>query len=297
MLKSLDKIFLLGFGFIVLLVTSIIMLTRWVPAYGGLLRTTTIESGLFEWASVLALILLSLFCLYLLVRNHKFKVFGRVQFLFFLLLSFASMFAAMEELSWGQHVFKFSSGEFFQKHNLQRETNLHNLIPAMLFSTTINIVVYVFFIFLPLLRFSGFRVAVVSQWLEKVPTVYWPSSFVVLVMVYSCTLHHYFSPITWSDSAALAMSLVLALICWRRNCDNKVATEEVDSQMMPTDEIKLFGFMAWGLVAITLLYASCYKIYSQYNLQYEIREFIVVYGFFYWAAQWGLGLFSNPRDG
>ncbi|MCZ7674723.1 MAG: hypothetical protein M5U35_00845 [Roseovarius sp.] len=37
-------------------------------------------------------------------------------------------FGAGEEMSWGQRIFGWESGEYFQQHNFQGETNLHNLV-------------------------------------------------------------------------------------------------------------------------------------------------------------------------
>ena len=36
--------------------------------------------------------------------------------------------AAGEEVSWGQRIIGWESGEFFLQHNKQEETNLHNLM-------------------------------------------------------------------------------------------------------------------------------------------------------------------------
>lgn len=37
------------------------------------------------------------------------------------------LFCFFEEISWGQRIFGFETNEYFQKHNFQNETNLHNL--------------------------------------------------------------------------------------------------------------------------------------------------------------------------
>ena len=46
-----------------------------------------------------------------------------------LLVAFAlgCIFLLGEEISWGQHYFNWSSPEYFQTHNRQSETNLHNM--------------------------------------------------------------------------------------------------------------------------------------------------------------------------
>ncbi|MGI9498936.1 MAG: hypothetical protein ACR2P3_02790, partial [Geminicoccaceae bacterium] len=47
----------------------------------------------------------------------------------FLLASFAicCLFLFGEEVSWGQHIFQWSSPEYFLENNKQSETNLHNM--------------------------------------------------------------------------------------------------------------------------------------------------------------------------
>lgn len=49
-------------------------------------------------------------------------------------LGFAALcfLVAMEEISWGQRIFKIQSPEFFAQHNIQQETNLHNFLDRYL---------------------------------------------------------------------------------------------------------------------------------------------------------------------
>ena len=47
--------------------------------------------------------------------------------LFFLLLAMLFFVGGGEEISWGQRIFGWETPDSFQKSNLQRETNLHNL--------------------------------------------------------------------------------------------------------------------------------------------------------------------------
>ena len=48
--------------------------------------------------------------------------------LFFSLLALACLYVCGEEISWGQRLFNLETPQFFQQHNLQQETNLHNFI-------------------------------------------------------------------------------------------------------------------------------------------------------------------------
>jgi hypothetical protein len=70
------------------------------------------------------LLVLSLFYSFLIIKKLKKKFFMYYFFIFF----FIGIFYFLgEELSWGQHLFKWESPDFFISHNNQNETNLHNM--------------------------------------------------------------------------------------------------------------------------------------------------------------------------
>lgn len=48
--------------------------------------------------------------------------------LFFAFLALACFYVIGEEISWGQRLLSFTSPDFFQRHNLQQEINLHNFL-------------------------------------------------------------------------------------------------------------------------------------------------------------------------
>jgi hypothetical protein len=56
-----------------------------------------------------------------------YRALDRVKARTWLLLACALLFGALEEISWGQRIFGWESPEWFQLHNAQAETNLHNL--------------------------------------------------------------------------------------------------------------------------------------------------------------------------
>ncbi|PVA09857.1 hypothetical protein DC366_12140 [Pelagivirga sediminicola] len=84
---------------------------------------------------------------------------------------YALMFfmAAGEEVSWGQRIIGWESGEFFQQHNKQNETNLHNLIVAdvhltkSLFGPVLTICILLYLVGLPLLYPKGGRIAALAD--------------------------------------------------------------------------------------------------------------------------------------
>lgn len=94
----------------------------------------------------------------------------------------------MEEISWGQHQLGFESGDYFKAHNHQQETNLHNFMPAEIFSSIIYTSVYVIFVFLPLLTrlLAPFVSALkpLETWL--------PSLHITLVVLFSALFQVYF---------------------------------------------------------------------------------------------------------
>jgi len=84
------------------------------------------EDGVLEWLTVFALATTSAICLYRAVTLHteKSKLFISMT----ALLGAVFIFGAGEEVSWGQRIFDTASPAFFQQHNAQGETNLHNLV-------------------------------------------------------------------------------------------------------------------------------------------------------------------------
>lgn len=84
------------------------------------------EDGVIEWLTVLALATTSIICIYraITLRGEKPTLFLTMTFL----LGLVFFFGAGEEISWGQRIFNTESSEFFQRHNAQGETNLHNLV-------------------------------------------------------------------------------------------------------------------------------------------------------------------------
>lgn len=80
-------------------------------------------------ASVGLFLLTSWFALNL-ARNSSYR-------LFFAGVVIAAFYVAMEEISWGQQVFSWSSPEYFEANNLQGETNLHNMFTGP-FSTELK---------------------------------------------------------------------------------------------------------------------------------------------------------------
>ncbi|MFX0544715.1 hypothetical protein ACEWPL_004135 [Roseovarius sp. S1116L3] len=77
--------------------------------------------------------------------------------------------AAGEEVSWGQRIIGWESGEFFVENNKQNETNLHNLmvgdvhLTKSLFGPVLTICILLYLVGLPLIYPKGGRIAALAD--------------------------------------------------------------------------------------------------------------------------------------
>jgi hypothetical protein len=229
-----------------------------------LLRQWTREGGPVETAGALVLLIVAGYGLFRLVahpppgRAETFGLWG---------LTVAAFLAAMEEISWGQHVWGFASPDFFLRHNRQRETNLHNLAPAELFGLATNIAVYAAFVFGPvLLHWVRPAAGPISRLKSLAPSVH-----NVLMFLAAMAFQAYFLWETAADTAAFCAGLVAAALLIRR----------------VTPPPRLGWWLHWGLVAgCGGLFMACHRVFGYHNLQYEIRELIIAYSIFFWMAGW-----------
>ena len=84
------------------------------------------EDGPIEWATAAALVAGAGVSVW--TATHPPAGTGHFHRLTWLALALACVFAAGEEISWGQRLLHVASPEFFLEHNAQHETNLHNLV-------------------------------------------------------------------------------------------------------------------------------------------------------------------------
>jgi len=116
----------------------------------------TVEDGLLENITVLFLFFGSLVCWNrsLKLRHEKPKLFVVMCFM----LGALFLFGAGEEISWGQRIFNVQTPEFFKAHNIQHETNIHNLvvngvkINKLIFGLILGVLIAVYVLILPLLH-------------------------------------------------------------------------------------------------------------------------------------------------
>jgi len=114
-----------------------------------------VEDGLVEWLTVCWLMATAFLCLKRFVTLQG----KRPKFFLAMLLVFSALFifGAGEEISWGQRIFNVQSSDFFQTHNAQGETNLHNLVVSgkkinkMIFGVALGIIIGIYTLLLPTL--------------------------------------------------------------------------------------------------------------------------------------------------
>ncbi len=85
------------------------------------------EDGLVEWLQFLAFASLSLLLAFVALDRFARQRRASVEVLALVGLTGLVGLAALEEISWFQRVLDVRTPEFFQRHNRQIETNLHNL--------------------------------------------------------------------------------------------------------------------------------------------------------------------------
>lgn len=86
------------------------------------------EDSLLEWMQFLCFAVLAGMLAFIAVDRWKKQARLSLDVLVIAGLSALVTLAALEEISWFQRVLNFGTPEFFQQHNRQFETNLHNMV-------------------------------------------------------------------------------------------------------------------------------------------------------------------------
>jgi hypothetical protein len=131
------------------------------------------EAGIIENMTVLFLVAAIGFCIASLLRTKRLQLSGFLKAWLFILIMGAAYFA-LEEISYGQHMFGWGTAEAWKELNDQDETNLHNVhslfdqVPRALLSLGILIGGVI----LPLYRRSrGIRLDESSRFYWQWPTI------------------------------------------------------------------------------------------------------------------------------
>lgn len=282
--KILSHCIILLHCIVIFSVIIIVALTSCVPGYKNLLVSCTQENGIFEIGSFFLLLSISLYCFCTLYMIHKKRAYKNSPsmlkyFIFIIFTWILSFIAAFEEISWGQHFLEFQSGDFFTQYNHQKETNLHNLISPVLFGFIINASVYCIFIFIPIfIKFNKFD-KVFKNYLNTIK-IFTPSIFNILIFCFAFSLQAFFIYETYSDTAALIIALILMVILIFKKKEYK-------------NLINILHLLI--IISALIFFMINFHVFNYENVQYEIREFVIMYGFLFWLINSNSRFMENKK--
>lgn len=136
----------------------------------------TYEDLVGEWAQVFLFAATMLLSIRIAYYRSRFRI-------FFIVLALACFYVVGEEISWGQRIFNLATPEFFEKHNLQNETNLHNFFTGPITTSLKQFLEYLIALGLvsygllyPLLVKARFKLAIWlnNKGLPHPPAYLWP---------------------------------------------------------------------------------------------------------------------------
>jgi hypothetical protein len=262
---TIRRLVFLAYAAVVLLSLWAVLATRFSDD-ATILERWTAEGGLFENATVAALFALATGCW---LAGWRCAI-GSKQRLALFVIGAIILAGAMEEMSWGQRLLGFETPEALNRLNDQGEFNLHNVLDSEIFAALVHTPVYIFFIYLPLLA-TLFPRGLDRPGVRILRPLCFPDVHNILIFCFGTGLHAWLVPVTIGDSIACCVALVLcAIALWR--CS---------------------GFRQKGAVAhwlamagATVVFAASYEIFRYDNMQYEIRELVVVLGVAYWLTLW-----------
>lgn len=199
----------------ILLLVAVILVVGFVLFYTNLqlFLQYVVEDGLVEWLTVFGLLLGSAVCIYRFVklRREKSALFLSITLLLGLLL----FMVAGEEISWGQRIFGIETSEFFEKNNLQKETNFHNMvvngvkINKVVFTFGLIAALGIFLVVIPVLYRRNARIkAWADSWGILIPRNYQIVAF-LLVFAITGLLKHEKNPELLECGAALLFFLIV----------------------------------------------------------------------------------------
>ncbi len=117
--------------YLLIFVGYLILGTRYPDIY----IWATMEDMFGEWLQFYFFVIAMVLSLWLSFSQKRFR-------LFFGVLALACFYVAMEEISWGQRIFNISTPQFFKTHNIQNETNIHNIFVGPIETLTKQLMEY-----------------------------------------------------------------------------------------------------------------------------------------------------------
>lgn len=136
----------------------------------------TYEDFIGEWSQTYFFLAAAILSVFVALRKTHYRW-------FFVVLTFACSYVVLEEISWGQRIFGFSTPEFLTARNLQGEANLHNVFAgpySTLLKDSLSIALALgligYGLVYPIARSLNWRIAL---WLDRLgvappPVILWP---------------------------------------------------------------------------------------------------------------------------
>jgi hypothetical protein len=148
----------------------------------------TVEDGVLEWLTVIALSATMVICLKRLLATGLQR---GIPYIFTTsVLTLLFLFATGEELSWGQRLFSIDSNAFFQKYNAQNETNFHNMtingrkINQPIFGSGLSVILL---IYLAVLTPLYHRQSAMRDWLDRwavpIPKAHHVAGYIIILVI------------------------------------------------------------------------------------------------------------------
>jgi hypothetical protein len=144
------------------------------------------EDGLIEWLTVIGFVVGGLVCFRRAFALRRVRPMGFIALT--ILLGFAFIFIAGEEISWGQRIFRVETPAWMQQHNTQEEMNLHNLkigdvkVNKLLFSQLAAVVMVLYFaVLMPLYGSKPSLARLVNTMAIPIPKLHQAAACIVML--------------------------------------------------------------------------------------------------------------------
>ena len=208
---------LFGAAYAVLIFTVIYQVTGMNEEF---LRGFAAEDGPLEWGTVACLlataVVLMRRAMFLRRKNRGGAALacGGYALLF--------VFAAGEEISWGQRLFGWEPGDFFLEKNAQQETNLHNLVLGdvalvkTVFGPVLTLAILFYLLALPMIYERSNRVQRLATRLA-IPLA--DRRHMILALVATLVIAVVHLPLKWESYECVFSLLILSIVLHPRNAD------------------------------------------------------------------------------
>jgi len=183
---------------------------------------------------------------------------GTRQRLFFSLLAIACFYVVMEEISWGQRLFGIETPDLLRRHNLQHETNIHNLLTgpfdtwikrALEYILAVSFVGYGL-IYPIIIRSWPWLHAMERRWLPAPPLYLWPF-FVTAAYLELGTLNF-----NEAEVAEVLVGASMALLCGHYWLLGRHNLDAHDPQSWPPGTSVRLAWLIVGLAGIAVLLST-----------------------------------------